>query len=617
MNRKPILILAITGIMLISLAVVLFVFFSKPTGVKTADEQKEDTSIEASSAPTEQVQVAQPSTGVSAQSEDGMKVKVDQVGYKVESAKIAIIEGEFAEALSFTIEDASDGKMVLTGTLSEPIADQASRQTVRRADFSALQADGIYRVVVDGVGSSYPFAIGEAVYDDALASMLRSYTLQRSGIDIDDPVTGLKQKAGHLQDAQAVLYFDDDISRKGETIDVSGGWYDAGDFGKYIPPAAVAVAQLLLAYEINEESFPIGQMALQGGLKQQEAALPDVLSEVQYELEWMLRMQRSDGAVYHKVSGEAWTGFVTPDTDTQTRYVYGLSTYGTAQFAGATALAARIYKPFDVAFSERLLAAAEKAQAYLSANPGAMFRKDENQDSGSGAYEKSTDVEERFWAAAELFRTTGNSSYSNLLTQQFGIQFDWKPPAVNWANTLLLGQWAYYNAENSDALLKERIRKAITGRADELVRQAGADGYLNTLMPEEYTWASAKAGAAYGCFLLLANAIQPNEDYTATALEQLHHVFGRTATGYSYVTGIGTQYPQEPHHRTGAASGILIPGLVVGGPNQYGGDPDLDAVKDGLAPAKAYLDILASYSSNEYAIDYNAPVMLLASYFAK
>lgn len=550
------------------------------------------------------------------QPEAGEQVKVDQLGYIAGHRKIAIVEGELLSEAMFSLVESDSGETVFKGSLSEPLADAASAKTVRKADFTSFQTEGKYRLLVNGAGSSFPFVIGKSPYREALATLLRSYTLQRSGVDIDDSVTGLKQTAGHLQDAAAEVFFDEGISRKGDIIDVSGGWYDAGDYGKYIPPAAVTVAQLLLAYDINPDAFPAGQLKLPEALKGADASLPDILTEVRYELEWMLRMQRSDGAVYHKVSGAAWTGFVTPDTDTQTRYVYGMSTYGTAQFAGATALASRIYKHFDQEFADRLLTASEKAQSYLSANVSASFRQDPMQDNGSGGYGKQSDAEERMWALAELLRTTGKTSYGDKLVEQFGFLLKNPPQAVSWGNTQLLGQWAYYSADKGEVDWKEHIRQAVTQRAKELVSRSQSDGYLNTLKLEEYTWASVKTGAANGTLLLIANRMEPSDAYTIAALEQLHHVFGRSATGFSYVTGIGSRFPVVPHHRINAATGVLIPGLVVGGPNRYGGDPDLDAVKGTLAPAMAYLDVRGSYSSNEYAIDYNAPVIFLASFFA-
>lgn len=546
---------------------------------------------------------------------DGELVKVNQVGYLTDQPKLAIIEGKFTGTETFALIDRSNKSIVYTGKISASALDGSSGNHVSVADFSAFKTEGDYLLAVEGVGRSYPFAISDNPYSDTLITLIRSYTLQRSGIPIVDPVTGLKLDAGHLQDKEARIYFDDGISRKGDVMDVSGGWYDAGDFGKYINPAAVTVAQLMLAYELYPGAFPAGQLQPPQGAEAIAADSLDLLSEVRYELEWMLKMQRADGAVYHKVSGAQWPGFIKPSEDTQTRYVFGLSTYGTAQFAGAMAMAARVYQNIDADFAKQTLAAAELAQRYLNENPDAMFREDAGQDGGSGGYKKQGDSEERFWALAELFKTTGKSEYSDQLIERYTGQFAKAPAAVSWGNAGLLGAWAYYTASKGDADWKEQIRLAVTNRAEMLALRAEQDGYRNALTAGEYQWASAKSGAAYGCFLLLANEMKPNEAYITAAYEQLHNVLGRSATGYSYVTGIGTKYPLYPHHRTANATGVYIPGLVVGGPNQYGGDPDLDAVKSKLTPAKAYLDVLGSYSSNEYAIDYNAPVVMLTAYF--
>jgi len=546
---------------------------------------------------------------------DGERVKVNQVGYLTDQAKLAIVEGKLSGSASFSLIDRSSKKIVFTGTLGPSALDYASGQEVSSADFSAFASEGDYLLAVDGVGRSYPFVINDNPYDEALMTLVRSYALQSSGVSIEDPITGLKLEAGHLQDKEARIFFDDGVSRKGETIDVSGGWYDAGDFGKYINPAAVTVAQLMLAYELYPDAFAAGQLELPKGVTAVTANSTDLLDVVRYELEWMLKMQRADGAVYHKVSGAQWPGFIRPSEDTQTRYVFGLSTYGTAQFAGAMAMAARVYEPIDAEFAKRALEAAKLAQSYLDSNPNAMFRNDPGQDAGSGGYQKQGDAEERFWALAELYKTTGSSAYSEQLYERFAGQFSKAPASISWGNAGLLGAWAYYTAGKGDPDWKEQIRLAVTSRADMLALRSEQDGYRNMLIAGEYNWASAKSGAAYGCLLLLANEMKASSAYTEAAYEQLHNVLGRGATGYSYVTGVGSKYPLHSHHRTANATGVNIPGLVVGGPNQYGGDPDLDAVKSKLAPAMAYLDVLGSYSSNEYAIDYNAPVVMLTAYF--
>lgn len=559
--------------------------------------------------------------------EPGQAVKTDQAGYLPEFPKIGLIAGEAAG--TFAVRDAVSGEQAMTGLLSAAIADANSGDTVRRADFSALTAAGTYVLEADGAGASHPFEIRENVYEHALRLLLRSYTLQRSGVAIDDPDTGLKLAPGHPQDAQAEIYYTDEVVHKGQTIDVSGGWYDAGDYGKYTPTAAISVGQMLIAYEMNPRAFAKGQMNLPQGLDANDAERdwPDLLKELKFELDWMTTMQRPDGAVYLKVSGDAWSGFVPPSEDVQKRYVYGLSTYATGQYAAALATASRVYKPFDAAYSAKLLELAVKAQNYLNAHPEAIFRKDEGQGNGSGGYEKDTDEEERFWALAELFRTTGDSAYSRVIEEHFRHFIASPPITVNWGNAQALGQWALYRAAHTPTSWKEQLASAFRIKADELLRLIKADGYLNALTADEYVWASAKACAANG--VLLVWAYEMHKDgmhkdqmhkaprYLEGALEQLHYVFGRTATGYSYVSGVGTRFPRNSHHRLQGGTGILLLGLVVGGPNRTGDDAVMTPIKGTVPPAKAYVDSMDSYTTNEYAIDYNAPVVMLASYFCK
>lgn len=201
------------------------------------------------------------------------------------------------------------------------------------------------------------------------------------------------------------------------------------------------------------------------------------------------------------------------------------------------------------------------------------------------------------------------------MKEQLDSFFSQHPPQVNWENSLALGQWAYYTSAKGDPAEKEKIKQAYIAAADHILTLINQDRYRNSLAADEHVWASAKSMAAKGNLLLMANEMSPNKEYVNGALDQLHNVLGRSATGYSYVTGIGSKSPQNPHHRIHASTGVLIPGLLVGGPNSSGGDPEIDKIKSQVPPAKSYLDVQESYSSNEYAIDYNAPLVLLLSYF--
>ncbi|WP_436925980.1 glycoside hydrolase family 9 protein [Halosimplex amylolyticum] len=550
--------------------------------------------------------------------ETGESVLVDQVGYRPSDPKEAVVR---TDATAFTVFDAETGQAVASGALSAPTDDEASGDTVRHAEFDDVTEPGTYQVAVaDGTAASHPFEVGEGVWGRTLAELCRRYTLRRVNTRIDDPVTGMEFGPGHPQDAEARMYFGDEFREEGERVDVSGGWYDAGDYGKYVTPGAVTVAQLLVAYEWAPETFQPGQLAMPEGVSaaEREAGMPDLLAEVKFELEWLERMQRPDGAMYHKVSSERWPAMDTrPDGDDQPRYVFGLSTYGTGMVAGAMAMAARVYRAFDPDFADRLLDNARAAQSFLESNPEPIFRRDEGQDAGSGGYAKETDREERFWAAAELLKTTGEARYAEYLESTLADQFERVPPPVSWANALLLGHWAYYTADAGDDGRKSTIADRLVADADRLVDHVDSEGYRVALSTDQYYWGSAKIAVAIGNKLLLTNEVEADPAYVAAAKDQIHYVLGRTPTTYSYVTGSGETAPQNPHSRTVESTGVDVPGNLVGGPNAHEDDDVLAELieTEDPPPAKCYRDRAGSYAANEPAIDYAAPLVFALAQF--
>jgi len=543
-------------------------------------------------------------------------VLVDQVGYRPGDEKRAVVR---ADAESFAVLDADSGSEVASGDLSESMTDGASGDTVRYATFGDLSEPGEYVVSAGGVESA-PFAVGEGVWGRTLAEVGRRYTLRRANTAIEDPVTGLSLEPGHPQDREAEMYFADEFHDEGEAVDVHGGWYDAGDYGKYVPPAAVTVGHLLLAYEQHPDTFEVGQFSMPAGVSEaeHEAGLPDLLAEVKFELEWFERMQRPDGALYHKVAGSQWPGMnVRPAGDTQTRYVFGLSTYGTAMAVGAFAMGARIFRPFDADFADRMLEDAVAGYEYLRDNPDAYFRSDDGQNDGSGAYRQDTDRTERFWAAAELLKTTGESRYAEYVDAELGDQVGSRARHAGWGDANLFGKWAYYTADAGSDAHRETIAGELTAAADDLVAHVGEQGYNVSIGLDEYFWGSNSLALGNGSLLLLADAVESNPDYRAAARDQIHYVLGRTPTDRGYVTGSGERPPGNPHSRLVASTGINVPGNVVGGPNHNGGDPDLDSflASEDPAPAKSYLDVQGSYASNEPALDYAAPLVPLLAAF--
>lgn len=570
------------------------------------------------------------------------QIHVNQVGYLPEYPKAAIVAADEC-ADEFKVINADTKEVVFSGTLSAPQQDSSSGDTVRKADFSAITTPGTYIVAVEGIDDSYKFKIADNVYYIPFIHTLRAFTLARCNAAMNDPITGLSIGIAHENYKKARVFFTDDVSTKGDVIDVSGGWYDAGDYGKYTPTGSITVANILLAYENQPGKFTKGQMVLPEGLALFETNMPDVLVEMKYELDWMLKMQRSDGNVYLKTSAMSWPSLETsPEKDIQDCFVFGYATYNTAMFGAVNAMAARIYEKYDPAFADKLLTASKKAYDYLAAHPEAVFHFDQGQNDGSGPYDKASENEEkiwladvkkdnpdlnipsdtgeRIWLAAELYKTTGDKKYEDYIQDSFKTILTLTPKAFSWVDTLALGQWAYITNEKANNQLKAQVKSAFLRYADNTVKQVVNDGYGCALRSNEYTWSSSKVAAAKGNMLTLAYQLEPNKEYQYAALEQVHYILGRNTNGTSYLTGEGTKPALHPHSRIHRSKGTYIPGQLVGGPNNWPGGDSVQTkylLRAKVYPAKAYFDVFKSYSTNEYAIDYIAPAAYILAYFSK
>lgn len=542
---------------------------------------------------------------------------VDQVGYLPNYSKVAMVTD--SNDTTFEIIDTKDNKVVFKGNLSEPKYDKISEETLRKADFSSLNVPGTYILKV-GNRESYDFVIGDDVYDVPMVQSWRSYTLSRSNTAInDDKVSGLKLEGGHKQDKEARVYFSDKLNNKGDKIDVSGGWYDAGDYGKYITTGALSSAELLLAYEANPDHFTKGQLLFPKGIEN-NTNMPDVLSEVKFELDWMEKMQREDGSTFHKVSGLTWPGFdISPDTDKQDRYIFSTATSSSAMYGASLAIASRVYEQYDKDYAKNLKQNAEAVWQYLEKNPKPIYRVDEGQENGSGPYNKDTDLEERLWLAAEMFRTTGDAKYESYLKKESKRLTD-KPSFFTWDDTLALAQFAYAKSNNADKQLQNKVINALISYADDICTSIKTDGFNCSLKENEYTWASTKNALTKGDILLMVYQIEPKQEYLEGALAQIHYLFGRNSLDKSFMTGVGDNPPLHPHNRIHESTGAYVSGLVVGGPNHViGGDPDqTEYLNSGNIPiAKSYLDVVSSWSTNEYAIDYISSAVYALSWFAQ
>jgi endoglucanase len=537
-------------------------------------------------------------------------IALNQVGFLPTRAKRAavVLQGMPAagpEPVAFRVLDAASGSVRLEGKVSAARMDAASGDVVARADFSALKRPGTYRVEMCGVKSD-AFAVGADVYRHALWLTTRAFYGQRCGCAVDLG-GGYRHGACHLKGAYHPT------SGRAGAMPNTGGWHDAGDYGRYVVNSGITTGTLLWAWEMYPEALrgmklEIPESAISGG------RLPDFLSEVRWNLQWMLSLQDADGGVWHKQTSEAFCGFVMPEQDGLTSYVIGTgsapykSTAATADLASVAAIAARCYGEFDAAFAERCLVAARKAWAWAIANPGVVFRNPLGITTGDYGDRNLTD--ELLWASAELFRTTGEAQFEKAFVA--GVPQDVVIGAPGWNNVAPMAYWTYCMTAKADARLRERIVQATVEGARVRIARAQENGYGNTLRAEEYHWGSNSGAGNDALLLLVAHRLQPDAAAVDAALGNLHYLVGCNCFGVSWVTQLGARPFLHPHHRPSAADGIDAPwpGLLSGGPNAYGGDAVANAMPK-QPPMKMWVDDQRAYSMNEVAINWNAPLVFL------
>lgn len=505
------------------------------------------------------------------------KIHINQLGYRPHDPKKAVIPHCGA---SFCIMSVSDNEVVYSGAASEPIYDAASDETVRIANFTDFAEKGEYTLLASDE-ASHPFIIDSNPYSNLRAALLDMFNFQKCGVDVELGVWS--HPACHTQ--LATVY------GTNEKKEVSGGWHDAGDYGRYVVPAAKAVADLLLAYELSPNPDP------------------EILEMAWFQLEWILKMQdAATGGVYHKVTCRQFNALDEMPHDEHSELVLSpISPTATADFAAIMALATRFY-PDKKAL---LLKAAKGAWDWYIANPDAPGFKNPP-DIKTGEYGDEDSKDEGFWAACELFVATGEEEYHDILKSSdmyYGLGH---------ANMGTYGLIAYlYHAKDrADAPLMARMKDALLAQCNTIMTQHNKEPYGISL-GTDYRWGSNMAVGNNAMALLLGRPFVKEEDaeaYTEAAIEHFHYLLGRNPLSQSYITGFGSTGPKHPHHRLSAAVGSTVPGMVVGGPNKNTHqDPALSAHCTGRPPSLCYIDHVDSYASNEITIYWNSPAYFVAA----
>jgi endoglucanase len=528
-------------------------------------------------------------------------ILINQLGYKTNAAKTALIR---TDVDVFELVDKT-GKVVFEGPAGNFSYWELSGDSVRLADFTSFNSSGEYHICINGTELSSPFVINESPYTGLADAVLKSYYYARCGLTITEQFGGQwNWEAGHPDTNVLVHASAADKNRpEGTSISSPGGWYDAGDYGKYIVNSGISTYTLLLSATINSAFHEMQNL----NIPESGNNLPDILNESLVNLKWMLSMQDpNDGGLYHKLTTKSFVGFVLPSETNEQRYVVQKSTSAALDFAATMAYASRIFEQYNMPdLAAEMKISAEKAWQWASKNPDVLYN--QPSDISTGGYGDNRLMDEWFWAAAEMYLLSGENSYREKMRSNYE-----KPVTPKWNVVNTLGIISLLTSDKRGEF--EDFEKDFIEYADNMLAIEKESPYLTST--NKFAWGSNSDVANDGMLKLIAYHLTGDEKYMASAQNDLDYILGRNATGYSFVTGFGYKSPMHIHNRISSADGIEepVPGYLAGGPNTVVLDDCASQnVERSLFPAKSYTDTECSYSTNETAINWNAPLVFLTA----
>ncbi|HEY1053500.1 MAG TPA: glycoside hydrolase family 9 protein [Emticicia sp.] len=546
-------------------------------------------------------------------------IRLNQAGFYPKAPKIAVWVGN--QEIDFVVLAENKKDIVFKGKLSEQRTNTISQKHTQIVDFSAFQKPGRYYISIADKGISYPFEIKNDIHREAAKASLKGFYYQRVSTDLPEKYAGKWHRAAGHPDNKVLIHPSAVSKERPENTVISSprGWYDAGDYNKYIVNSGITMATLFSLYE----DYPEYCKSFEINIPESQNGIPDILDESLWNLRWMLTMQDpNDGGVYHKLTNPSFDGMVMPDKAVKPRYVVQKSITATLDFAAVMAQASRIFKAYQKqlpGLADSCLTSAKKAWEWAKANPKSLYQQNENNkqfdpDVVTGEYGDRNSADEWIWAGAELWISTKDNAYSF----QTDLFPDNNPQLPTWSQVRMLG---YYSLIRSEKILTPRgkaalpaLKKMIINFADILLSGVDQQAY-NTVMGKtarDYMWGSSSHAANQGIALLQAFQITSDKKYLNGALSNLDYLLGRNAVGYSFLTGIGSKQVMHPHHRPSEADVIVdpVPGLLSGGPNP--GQQDKCTTYTTKIADESFTDDVCSYASNEIAINWNAPMVYLA-----
>lgn len=561
------------------------------------------------------------------------RVRTNEVAYLPDGPKNATVVTTAPLPLAWRLVDARRA-VVAQGRTTPRGTDTSSGQRVHTADFGSFRGHGTGFTLVVGGESSHPFDIAAAPYRRLSLDALKFYYPQRSGIAVrGDLRPGYARPAGHH--AGAPGRGDTRVTcaarRCAYRLDVSGGWYDAGDQGKYVVNGGISVWELLHTYERSRHARTGRPQALGDrtlDIPESGNGVPDILDEARWELEFLLRMQVPAGRplagmAHHKVHDDRWTPLpLPPQQDTRRRELHPPTTEATLNLAAAAAQGARLYGPYDRAFARRCLAAARTAWRAALAHPDRHA--DPHDTVGGGAYAGRQAGDEFYWAAAELYLTTGEREFADRVLNSPQHTADvFGPLGFDWARTAGAGRLDLATVPNR-LPGRDRIRRSVVRAADTALATLRHQPYGMPYAPPHnaYDWGSNAQILNNAQVVATAYDLTGERRYRDGALESMDYVLGRNALGVSYVTGYGEVAAHNQHsrwyaHQLDPRLPHPPPGTLAGGPNSALQDPVARRRLKGCVGQLCYIDDIQSWSTNELTVNWNAALVWMAAFAAE
>jgi len=539
--------------------------------------------------------------------QDNQRVFINQLAYHPDESKRIVVIKKQDEFCS--VFDQNQQMIAMQALIDlSPHPDYSVELAV--CDLTALREEGGYILKIGDVVQDLKIYINGGSLRSLLEASQKTFYYQRASFPLDELFAGSWARPDAHPDRGLTVRLTGGNS-EGTRRDVPGGWYDAGDYGKYVVNGGIAVGTLLLAIEHFPESF--GDNI---GIPESGNGVSDLLDEIRYELDWFLSMQDDDGGVFFKVGPLVWPGMIMPHEDIGERFITGKSTASTLNFAAVSAQASRIFLPFSEAYAEELLAAAERAWRWAIVNPNVLAPQPDA--AGTGSYWDERFQDEFMWAAIELARVTGQSQYreiaqANIL--QMKIPFS-RGEARWWQNVQTVGflSMAYDKTWSQEVMA--HVHGEIISYAENIYETAKSNPFRISYSGEDFIWGSNGGLANQAMILLNAERLTGENRFRRAAQDILHYFMGRNIHSRSFVTGLGQRSPLNPHHRPSGGDSLRepIPGFLVGGPNYQKKDLDSGVIYPINAEGPyCYVDQEESYASNEVAINWNAPLTYLAA----